>query len=258
MTAGFNIGHPDRIVVDAVSFYWTDFNDETAPGAWVATCPLGGCPGASTNPLSGSENFPDGIAIDATTVYWVENGTGQVRSCAIAGCSGSAKTLAGSEMGASALAVDVASDGTHLYWTTSPGEVRTCGVGSGTCVATTFASNQQNPVEVVVVDHRVYWTAVGTGSIFVCPTTGCSPALVPLVTGQIDLAGLAVDSTNVYWVASSSSATAGAVLTCPVAGCGAGPLVIAAGLNQPHGIALDNAYVYFTTLGDGAVQRVAK
>jgi hypothetical protein len=61
--------------------------------------------------------------------------------------------------------------------------------------------------------------------------------------------GIAVDGSNVYWVAGED------IMRAPLAG--GAPVVVASGQTQPTGIAVDDARVYWTNFG-GAVLSLAK
>ena len=66
-------------------------------------------------------------------------------------------------------------------------------------------------------------------------------------------AGIAGDSTNVYWV--DSSGGSGAVLRCALGGCGGAPTTIASGslTNNPVDVAVGGSAVYWTNGGAGTV-----
>jgi hypothetical protein len=73
------------------------------------------------------------------------------------------------------------------------------------------------PSSIAVSPTRVYIAGFDDGSIWSCPTSGCSggsPEL--LVGGQSGPTSLMVTSTNAYWV----NATNGSVARCGLGGCG--------------------------------------
>ena len=60
--------------------------------------------------------------------------------------------------------------------------------------------------------------------------------------------GIAVDGSNIYWVAGED------IMRAPLAG--GPPVILASGQAQPNAIAVDNARVYWTNFG-GAVLSLA-
>jgi hypothetical protein len=99
----------------------------------------------------------------------------------------------------------------------------------------------------------VYWTDCGdpTGG-YVRKVPKAGGGLVTLATGD-RLSGIAVEGTNVYWVASNSTASSGTIMTVPVTG--GTPTVVAAQSGAPAHIAVDASYVYWGELMLGNVMR---
>jgi hypothetical protein len=80
-----------------------------------------------------------------------------------------------------------------------------------------------------------------------------------LASDQPMPAGLAVDSTHVYWSNSAEgSPRPGAGSVMKVAKSGGAPTTVAADLNEPRGIAVDATHVFFATWADGTLRRIDK
>src|SRR5258708_5608062 len=104
---------------------------------------------------------------------------------------------------------------------------------------------------------NVYWTEFGdssgsgNGSVKGCLVTGCGAGPTLYAQNLTTPRGIAVDATNVYFVA------LGGIYKCPLSGCcgGPGPVVSAF---APFGIALDATYIYWVDFGDNTAHRIPK
>jgi hypothetical protein len=89
----------------------------------------------------------------------------------------------------------------------------------------------------------VYWTDCGDPDLGrVQKVSKAGGPVVPLASGN-RLSGIAVDSTNVYWVAGTTDASSGSIMIVPVAG--GTPTVLAPESGEPAHIAVDASFVYW-------------
>lgn len=168
-----------------------------------------------------------------------------------AGSAGAPITLAAGQH-PGRLAVDSA----YVYWTDSdgngtPGSIRKVPItgGSPTVVATA-----RSPFDVAVDANNIYWTDNGdikagaiqpsTGTVMKMPRIGGTP--VVLASGQDGPAGIAIDSSRVYW----TNIRSGTVMTVSLGG--GTPIALASGQDLPRQIAVDSAYVYWTNSGQSS------
>jgi sugar lactone lactonase YvrE len=148
----------------------------------------------------------------------------------------------------------IAADDAGVYWIESPNTgankiVRHAPSKLGDGNNTTLTSGFTLSDGITVYDGYVYWTT--TNSVLRVPTGGGATETV--ASSQASPAGVAVDSSGVYWANRSSSGTIQHV-TSP----GANVQTLATGQNDPHGIALDANTVYWTNTAAGQVMKVAK
>jgi hypothetical protein len=129
---------------------------------------------------------------------------------------------------------------------------------TGTCPPSTakvFASGLASPGGIVLDDTSVYWVDVGIltnagagadggrvgAQILKCPKTGCNGLATTVAFDAMGaVSKLAVDATNVYWIAVDQ------ILTCPISGCTGSPGVFWSGSGTPYDVAADASGVYFT------------
>jgi hypothetical protein len=98
----------------------------------------------------------------------------------------------------------------------------------------------------------VYWTDCGDptgGNVLKMPKTG--GAVVTLASGDV-LSGIAVEGSELYWVA-RTSVGAGAIKTVPVAG--GTPTVVAAQSGAPSHLVADASFVYWGDLDGDRVMK---
>jgi hypothetical protein len=219
---------PTGIAVDAVNVYWSDAtaggnimkaalpNGSPKPVAtglatpfWITTdgtnvyCSLGGAnadviqvpvTGGTPSNIATGQMFPYGMAIDANNVYWGSNSNTGVLKYPLLG--GTASSVAGALD-----ALQVATDGTYVYWTTynSGGGVSRAtpgGASEGTLVGG-FAY----PFGIAVDSTNVYF---GTNNAVLRVPVGGGTATQIATDNAPEQ--LAVDATAVYWASKGNRA----------------------------------------------------
>jgi hypothetical protein len=184
---------PTAVASDGTNVYWTD----GAVGT-VIKMPIGG---AAPITLASQQENPVGLAIDAKSAYWgVASAAGVNGAIVKAPLSGgqAAVTLATGAF----LPADVAVDAANVYWSTVYGtQIFAAPIAGG--AITTLASQQENAFDIAADGTNVYWTSSGTvpgtSSVMKVPVGGGTPTA--LVCGlNVDLAGITVDATSVYWL----------------------------------------------------------
>jgi hypothetical protein len=197
---------PFAIAVSDAAVYWTtDAGD-------LRTCPLSGC-GSGPVTIATNQGSQSYVAVDTTSVYWTSFNTdgltgGGIVKCPLSGCVGAPTKVA-----ASPSPLQLAVDGTSVFWDTYPNnghQVWTAPAVGGN--ATVFAQLDPGDAGVgqlwaMAVDtSSVYWTFMpntqrpavmrmnkdGTGftSLYTAPNSA---------TGN-EFNGIAVDGNHVYWV----------------------------------------------------------
>jgi hypothetical protein len=192
------------------------------------------------------------IAVDDTDVYWVEVGTGPPSpSGIVARCSKTACTA--STVLATGLTepFGIALTPSLVLYTDLDG-VHACEKAS--CSPALIAPATL-ATELAVDATHVFFRA-GAG-IFSCPLGGCSAPNLLAPSGTSNYLAVAVDDTDVYWVATGDTGgmPSGQVLACPKAGCTGSPRVVVPDVPSPYGLAVDVSSVYVTsgqTSADGA------
>jgi hypothetical protein len=235
--------------------------------------------------LASAQSYPEGIAVDSTAVYWTNLGTstsgGSVNKMPKSG--GTLVSLASAQSEPYWVAVD----GVNVYWTSAQSGAYSVPILGGQ--RTQLAGYLLNGL---AIDNSYLYTAYlyYSGDPFTItrvPLSGGS--LTTLSSASIgSIAGVAVDTTSVYWVGStaamktslgggvgitlcsvqgspyavaldssnlywSNSATSGAIMSVPVNGGNAN--TIASGQNTPKGIAIDSQYIYWTNYGSNTVMK---
>ena len=207
-------------------------------------CLGGACTSGSCQPVTLALTHGSvGLAIDSAFVYWADNEAGTINKVSNALTHPGTPTPVVS--GTHAQNVQgIASDGTYIYWTNkiAAGSVyRALPTGAG---LTTIASNQSQPDWIASNGTTVVWTNQTGNQVMADPVT--SDGLV--APKQLNLsgengtvpAGIAIDSTNVYYAAKTSGG--GLAESVPLEG---GP-VVELGTATYVGIAAYNNYVFWT------------
>jgi hypothetical protein len=96
---------PDKLVVDATSVYWTNFD-----GGTVMKVSISGNP-EPTLLASALGTEPYGIAVDSQFVYWTSSSGGTINAVPL---NGGAVTIISSSLSSP---MNIAVDATNLYWT---------------------------------------------------------------------------------------------------------------------------------------------
>ena len=254
---------PSSIATDGINLYFAD-----ATGGSIVMVPAAG--GTATT-LATGQSSPGGIAVDGANVYWTNKGTnavaadggvgaynqdGTVLQVPIAG--GTPITLAMNQD----FPVGIAVMGSVVYWVNSSGgTVMSAPVGpvDGGSV-TTLVTGQASPwaIAASAVTQSIYWLDRGTvqnehtdgALVRMTPEPAQLPdggAITVLTAGLQDPAGIALDSTNIYWTDLGTLANSykdGAVLSIPIVGGKTTPLAV----NQegPTSVAVDTRNVYWT------------
>src|SRR5580700_3719429 len=215
-------------------------------GSCGHSCLGGGCNAGACLPItlvSGAAVVGSiGLAVDATSVYWT-NQNGASSAINKIGKTGGTPSFVVSGTAYSNVQ-DVATDGNgFVYWTLkgTNGSVQRA-VPTGMSL-TTIASNQGNPDWIVSNGTTVFWTNQATNQVVSAPVDAGTVTPTRLnntnENGTVP-AGIAIDSTNVYYV--TKTAGGGLAEYVPLAG---GP-VTELGSGSYSSIALDDSNVYWT------------
>jgi sugar lactone lactonase YvrE len=144
----------------ATRLFWTR---RGATGS-VRTCLVNGGGTCTAESFAATANDPAEIVVFGDRVYWTNVGSGEVRSCAVSGCTAADLPIASGQTELAGLAVDASG----VYWVAgseSTGAVRMCphaGCGTG---PVTIAGNLGKPHGIALDASFVYFTALGDGSI---------------------------------------------------------------------------------------------
>lgn len=260
------------------------------------SCLGGACVGGACQPvaLATGQAYPIDLAVDAAYVYWTIWGTsaqnyndGEIRKCAIGGCSNRPITLAKSSGEPTSIAVD----STDFYFGNHSGHsIERCPL-SGCAVPEVVASGVGDPRGIALDANNVYSVAYDTGVVFKCAKSGCGSAPTPIASGLSSPFGIAVDGTNVYaggstvfqiplgggtpttlatgqfargiavsqtdvYWANHTTGSSGLIARCAIGGCGKNPTVlIVQSSGEPSDVALDAQNVYWTNDKTGEIMR---
>jgi hypothetical protein len=207
------------LAVDSTSVYWVNPVCDPKGGCLamgsVMSAPITGLADGGTpqTVVSGQRVF-GGIAVDSTSVHWINEFGPTVMKVALGG--GSAISLA---TGGDTSEVALATDGKNVYWDTG---YTLLSVPTGGGAVTTLAV-QGHPPEgsnaIALTATDVYWT--DEDSVLMVPKGG--GAVTTIAGSQCEPTGLALDSTDVYWLTPSlctggDGLCGGNVLKTPLSG----------------------------------------
>jgi hypothetical protein len=249
------------IVSDGVNVFWP------SPTA-IESCPIAGCGSAPQRiaPVIGSSAgfaVPQ-IAVDSTNLYFsapssVDGGPESfVYRCPKTGCVGAPEVVASTGDQPS----DVFLSDDSIYWTTCDYSPTTA-----TCTAMRIGKDGTGlrafsgaPTVQAVSKDAIFWTILtgpalefgSYGSILSCPISGCDEGPTVIAANQKNIAQIALDDANIYWLVDGLYEKDGAVLSCPLTGCNGAPTTIASGQYDPAGIVVDSCAVYWFNDGSPA------
>src|SRR5262249_2249615 len=95
--------------------------------------------------------------------------------------------------------VDVAGDGTDVYWTTSTGSILRCSMQGCSNNPMQMVGGRSNPHGITLDGVNLYWTETNSGQVMKCLRSNCSGSLTPVITGQNQPYDIAVDANTIYW-----------------------------------------------------------
>jgi hypothetical protein len=247
-----NRAEPAGIAVDATNVYWTETGFHNPTHCVVMQAPLTG--GAPTTLWDGAQGYPYSVVVDATSVYWIaptnDPTTFDVMKLPIGG--GAAVTLATDAYvdfpgNPHALAVDA----TSVYYPgydygSQSGTVLSVPIGGGS--PTVLVTDSQTPyIEAIAIDGAsVYY---GSPLRRIPLAGGAAP--VTISASSYDLAGLAVDGANAFFLAFTNMAKV------PVGG-GATTSLAPATANGVWDIAVDATSIFWTDVPHGGISEAPK
>jgi hypothetical protein len=154
----------------------------------------------------------------------------------------------------------IAVDASYVYWTTTTGAgassnagaVMRCPLGGcGSAPSVFVTSTTATPVDVVVDDANVYWSAWYTfaadGSTItnVMKTSVGGGGTTQLAVAG-DVVGLGVDATSLYWLDDAYAYHAAKLMKCAIAGCNGTPTTLVSGLTEPTAMVVAGGDVFWT------------
>jgi len=261
--------------------FWSDAgptfaaDDAGMPGG-LLRCSVAGCGNAPErlDELGGST-----LAVAGGKVF-VAGRSAEVVWCPISGCASPPAVLwSGDQTTSNTVTVELATDGSDVYWTTM-GMVMRCaqaGCDGNPTVLVPYSTTFWNFGVLALDDTNVYFShglfdngggALRPGEILACAKAGCAGSPRVLATNLNPPTSLATDGIDVYWSQPDgpllSTSLTSVVCKCPAAGCNGTPITIAAGMTGSVAVAVDNDFVYWTDGGasdqggDGRIWRAPK
>jgi hypothetical protein len=182
-----------------------------------------------------------GVAVTAGRVFYralVSGGVGELQSVTTNG--GSPTTEAAGFVSV----LDVAKDGTHIYFTDAIGDVMRVPIFGGS--VQTLASGQLEPVGVAVNSTHVFWGKHGGFTLQSVPKSGGAISVV--MSGVT--APLGVDATD-DWVCVTTDELADSDVHCVAADGSGATIRVAAQIYAPLDLRIDGNYVYWASDSNG-------
>ena len=233
-------GEPDSpraLTTDSTSFYFTSQYDG------VYSCPLAGCTDAGPHFFGPASSSVNGIAVapDGRLL-----GAGQT------------EILAGSKTGIlnvlfdTNYGYDMAADNAFMYFTRA-GSLARADINSDAGYTDLDPLRDAFSGFVALSADRVFWTSANNsqpGHVRSLLKSGAGGITYP--TPEADIRGIAVDATQVYWIAAGEAgAKNGALRVCPQTGCAASTKLIS-NLNIGENVFVDDYAIYVAEYGTTA------
>jgi len=234
-----HLGNTWGIALGASDVYWTG-NDGGDHGLFWGALDFSG----TVERLDGGSNNL-GLVIDEAggSLYWVQNSG--IRTMALRGVSGSAKTLVSGQIEAQ----DIAADDLNVYWVNHTATGSLMKLAKGSTTATPLAANQALPSGIAVYQNNVYWANTASGEILSVPRTGGTPTA--LVSNLRRPWAVAVDASGVYWSTEEGTVSSLSEPASPIQ-------ELARFEGKPIALALDASSVYWANFESGTLRKVAK
>jgi hypothetical protein len=232
---------PRAITIDSVNVYWvTDYLNGGTGDVWKA--PIGG--GTAGTRLATGQGYLQGIAVDTANVYYSDS-NGTVRKVPIAG--GTPTALATGVSSPFGVAVDFY----NVYWTSTTGIYKQSLTAPFATTMIQPVMTGSTPFSLTIDTLRAYWGDNGGYGVMQGSLSGGGAVTLKSPAGSV--AGIAVDTSNVYWAGDSTNTIA----KTPIGG---GTVTVLSNVlgTQPWGIAVDGTNVYYTNTGTGTVQAMHK
>jgi len=195
-------------------------HDCVVPGAAApdgGACQAGMCqPSAIVTGNTG----PYGIAVTNGTLYFTSSDE-TVDKCTVDNCMNTLTQMTSGQE----IPHGITTDATNVYWASEgfvdgdggfSGSISTCGLsGCSGGVATTLATFETGPYDVVVNTNNAFWTDDFGKEVRSCAISGCGQSPTTLANDPKNLSGIAIDDTSIYW----AEPGAGNLNKCPLNGC---------------------------------------